>query len=110
MLPGVGDYVAQAVLCFAFGRRAVLLDTNTMRVVGRLKERESTRRWQLRLDLYRISGSTGPDAEFNYGLLDLGALVCRAGKPRCDVCPLRTGCATGAGVEMPTQLTVADAA
>jgi DNA (cytosine-5)-methyltransferase 1 len=110
MLPGVGDYVAQAVLCFAFGRRAVLLDTNTMRVVGRLKARESTRRWQLRLDLYRLSGSTGPDAEFNYGLLDLGALVCRTGKPRCDVCPLRLGCATGAEAETPTQLTVVDAA
>ncbi len=33
-LPGVGDYVAQAVLCFGFGRRAVLVDTNTSRITG----------------------------------------------------------------------------
>jgi A/G-specific adenine glycosylase len=106
MLPGVGDYVAQAVLCFAFDRRAVLLDTNTMRIVSRLKARDSTRRWQLRLDLYQLAGSTGPDAEFNYALLDLGALVCRAGRPQCAVCPLRSGCATGAEAEDPVQLTV----
>jgi DNA (cytosine-5)-methyltransferase 1 len=110
MLPGVGDYVAQAVLCFAFDRRAVLLDTNTMRIVSRLDARDSTRRWQLRLDLYQLAGSAGPDAEFNYALLDLGALVCRAGKPRCDECPLRDTCATGAGVEPPAELTAAEGA
>jgi A/G-specific adenine glycosylase len=84
----------------------VLLDTNTMRIVSRLKARDSTRRWQLRLDLYQLAGSTGPDAEFNYALLDLGALVCRAGRPRCAVCPLRSGCATGVDAEDPVQLTV----
>jgi DNA (cytosine-5)-methyltransferase 1 len=99
MLPGVGDYVAQAVLCFAFGRRSVLLDTNTMRIVSRLNARETTRRWQLRLDLYQLAGTTGPDAEFNYALLDLGALVCRASKPLCGACPLRSGCATGAAID-----------
>lgn len=87
-LPGVGDYVAQAVLCFGFARRAVLLDTNTSRIVGRYGRHQDTRRWQLRLDLYGLAGSRGPDAEFNYALLDLGALICRAGTPRCEICPL----------------------
>ena len=80
-LPGVGDYVAQAVLCFGFGRRAVLVDTNTQRITARLNDRDTTRRWQIRLDLYRLAGARGPDAEFNYALLDLGALVCRAESP-----------------------------
>jgi DNA (cytosine-5)-methyltransferase 1 len=106
MLPGVGDYVAQTVLCFAFGRRSVLLDTNTMRIVSRLNARDATRRWQLRLDLYQLAGAAGPDAEFNYALLDLGALVCRSSKPRCEICPLRPSCATGAGVEPPAHLSV----
>jgi A/G-specific adenine glycosylase len=98
-LPGVGDYVAQAVLCFGFGRRAVLVDTNTARITGRVFGREKPRRWQLRLDLYRLAGAEGPDAAFNYALLDLGALVCRAGQPRCDACPVRSHCVTGGGVE-----------
>ena len=103
-LPGVGDYVAQAVLCFGFGRRAVLLDTNTMRIVSRLDGRPDSRRWQLRLDLYRLAGSQGPDAEFNYALLDLGALVCPAGRPRCESCPVRDRCATGAGTPTVAQM------
>jgi len=107
-LPGVGDYVAQAVLCFAFGRRAVLVDTNTARIVSRLHAREETRRWQLRLDLHRLAGQRGPDAEFNYALLDLGALKCRSGVPLCADCPLQEHCVTGSGVEPPPQLQLAE--
>jgi DNA (cytosine-5)-methyltransferase 1 len=103
-LPGVGDYVAQAVLCFGFGRRAVVVDTNTARITGRLSGRRDGRRWQLRLDLYRLAGADGPDAKFNYALLDLGALICRAGTPRCYECPVREHCATGAGATPPHQL------
>lgn len=93
-LPGVGDYVASAVLAFGFGRRAVLIDTNTTRIVGRVRGRGGLRKWQLRLDLYHLAGPDGPDAGFNYALLDVGALVCKAGAPLCKVCPVRTHCAT----------------
>ena len=108
MLPGVGDYVSQAVRCFAFGKRAVLLDTNTMRIVSRLYGRDTSRRWQLRLDLHHLAGAPGPDAEFNYALLDLGALICRAGTPRCELCPLQSRCATGSGADAPAQLAIGD--
>jgi DNA (cytosine-5)-methyltransferase 1 len=104
LLPGVGDYVSHAVRCFGFGHRAALLDTNTMRVVGRLHGRDINRRWQLRLDLHRLAGGPGPDAEFNYALLDFGALVCRASNPRCSMCPLRDRCAMGSGATPPAQL------
>jgi DNA (cytosine-5)-methyltransferase 1 len=94
-LPGVGDYVANAVLCFGFGRPAILMDTNTERIVDRVTGHAgSSRRWQMRLDLYRLAGSAGADQEFNYALLDLGALVCRASTPRCLVCPVSRYCAT----------------
>lgn len=94
-LPGVGDYVANAVLTFGFGQRAVIVDTNTSRIVGRVKGREDrTLRWRLRLDLHGLAGRDGPDADFNYALLDLGATVCRAGTPLCDDCPVRRHCDT----------------
>jgi DNA (cytosine-5)-methyltransferase 1 len=105
-LPGVGDYVAQAVVCFGFGRRAVLVDTNTIRIVSRLHERDGTNRWQLRLDLHRLAGREGPDAAFNYALLDLGALVCSASGPRCDACPIRRHCASGSNIAPPPQLEI----
>jgi DNA (cytosine-5)-methyltransferase 1 len=97
MLPTVGDYVAQAVLCFGFGRRAGLLDSSSARTVSRLNGRDATRRWQLRLDLHRMAGAHGPDAEFNGALLDLGALVCTTRAPRCAECPLRSHCVTASG-------------
>jgi DNA (cytosine-5)-methyltransferase 1 len=96
-LPGVGDYVAQAVMCFAFDKAAVLMDTNTTRIASRIRGTDDTRRWQIRLDLYRLAGPQGPDAEFNYALLDLGALRCRASAPICNECPVRAHCATGSG-------------
>ena len=92
-LPGVGDYVANAVLAFGFHRPAILMDTNTTRIIRRYNGRPSGHLWQLRIDLYRVAGRQGPDAEFNFALLDLGALVCRATKPSCGECPLRKSCA-----------------
>jgi DNA (cytosine-5)-methyltransferase 1 len=94
-LPGVGDYVANAVLTFGFGQRAVIVDTNTSRIVGRVRGREErTQRWQLRLDLHGLAGRDGPDAAFNYALLDLGAKICRAGSPLCNDCPVVRHCAS----------------
>jgi DNA (cytosine-5)-methyltransferase 1 len=96
-LPAVGENVAQAVLCFGFGRRAVLLDATTARVMKRFCGRTDTRRWQIRLDLYQLAGAKGPDAEFNRALLDHGALICRADDPQCGDCPVREQCAFRAG-------------
>lgn len=93
-LPGVGDYVANAVLVFAYHRTATLMDTNTERIVSRVTgNTRGARKWQLRLDLYELAGAAGADSRFNYGLLDLGALACRAGKPLCAECPVRMHCA-----------------
>jgi DNA (cytosine-5)-methyltransferase 1 len=106
-LPGVGDGLAQAVRTFAFGRRAVLLDVTTNRLVERYLGRSDTRRWQVRLDLYRLAGSPGPDAPFNHALLDHGALVCRADAPKCDECPIAEGCAARGALPEQFQLTLA---
>jgi DNA (cytosine-5)-methyltransferase 1 len=107
-LPGVGDNVAQAVLCFAFGRRAVLLDASTARLVRRFCGRNDTRRWQIRLDLYQLAGSPGPDAAFNHALLDHGALVCRPEKPFCDECPVQERCVARGGFDPAPQLVLAE--
>lgn len=94
-LPGVGDYVSSALRCFAFGQRAVLLDTNTRRIAARVAGRQASSRWETRLDIYRLSGNEGPTAHFNLALLDLGALICRPSRPRCHACPVAELCDTG---------------
>lgn len=98
-LPGVGAYTAGAVLAFAFDRPAAVLDANVVRVLARLVDfREpvdSTRgkaaMEQLALTL-QPSGRGG--RSFNSALMELGALVCRVGRPDCSVCPVRPHCHT----------------
>ena len=94
-LPGVGDYFASAVMCFGYGRQTVLMDANTERVASRVMGRNgSGRRWQKRLDLYKLAGAHGADRAFNQAVLDLGAVVCLAPAPRCAVCPVSAHCAS----------------
>ncbi len=97
-IPGVGDYIASAVLCFAFGRSSVLMDTNTVRIARRLLGGSNQPNWRLRLSLRELAGHSGADAQWNQALLDLGAMVCTARAPKCDECPVRASCATGTGV------------
>ena len=97
-IPGVGDYIASAVLCFAFGRPSVLMDTNTVRIARRLLGSSDQPNWRLRLVLHELAGHKGADVQWNQALLDLGALVCTARAPKCDECPVRASCATGTGV------------
>jgi len=94
-LPGVGDYLSNAVLCFGFGESAVLMDNVTQRIASRVMGRDAGRRlWQSRLDLYRLAGPKGAGPEFNTALLELGDQVCKASKPRCLVCPVGSVCAS----------------
>ena len=94
-IPGVGDYIASAVLCFAFGRPSVLMDTNTMRIARRVTGRDARPIWRLRLSLHQLAGPKGTDAQWNQALLDLGALTCTARAPKCEVCPVVAHCVTG---------------
>ena len=93
-LPGVGDYLASAVMCFGFGQPSVLLDSATARITSRILGSTPSGRWQLRLDLYRLAGSAGADARFNAALLDLGVLLCRTTSPLCLACPVARHCQT----------------
>lgn len=96
-LPGVGDYVAAAVCCFAFGQAIILADTNTVRVAGRIFglpiHTESRRRKPVRRLLEQMLDRNQPRA-FNLALLDLAALICLPANPRCSNCPVRAFCNT----------------
>jgi len=90
-LPGVGVYIAGAVLSFGYGRRAPVLDSNVVRVVSRLTGLKAKRHGEYLGLLWRLV----PDIEhdyFNYGLIDIGAQVCHYKTPRCGSCPLRDLC------------------
>ena len=100
-LPGVGDYVAAAVMCFAYRQPAVLLDTNTARIARRLVGTSNMKNWEARLELHKRSGRKGPDAAWNYALLDLGGTICTAHRPKCGECPVSTMCEAGKARSFP---------
>ncbi len=99
-LPGVGHYVASAVRCFGFGMRAVIVDSNMIRLAARISgevlDISHHRSQKVRAMVARLSedlDSPGPDD--NYAFLDLAAKICRTDKPQCAECPIQPGCATG---------------
>ena len=94
-LPGVSHYIASAVRCFAFGYPDVLLDTNTVRVAGRifgLLITDTSRRSKLfREVLERFIDSKHP-REFNFALIDFAAAICRPKIPLQNICPIHDYC------------------
>ena len=90
-LPGVGAYTASAVACFALGQAAAFADTNIRRVLGRaILGRTATEREAVALD--SRFGSRRATARWHHALMDIGATVCLAKRPHCDVCPVRNVC------------------
>ncbi len=97
-LPGVGDYTAAAVAAFAYGQRQVVLDTNVRRVLARavagveFPARSVTKAERV------LAESLLPDdaptaATWSVAVMELGALVCTADRPKCGDCPVVDVCA-----------------
>lgn len=92
-LPGVGDYISKSVMCLAFGQRRAMIDANAGRVLGRFYEGEEN--YSMNENIRERAEALLPDKnfrEFNLGILDFGALVCRPKNPLCKECPLSRGC------------------
>ncbi|MBU7017614.1 MAG: A/G-specific adenine glycosylase [Theionarchaea archaeon] len=97
-LPGVSQYIASAVRCFALGFPEVLLDTNTVRITGRIfgiKTTDSSRRSVTFRELLQFLVDEKNPREFNFALIDLCALICRSSRPSCSQCPVIKICTYG---------------
>ena len=94
-LPAVGDYVANAVMCYAFGERTAPVDSNVVRVVSRLfgltTTGDSARRSKQVLQVANSLIHKERAVDLNLALLDIAAQVCKP-KPLCQVCPLQLFC------------------
>jgi A/G-specific adenine glycosylase len=91
-LPGIGDYTAAAVAAIAFGRRAVVVDSNVERVTARLFALEQPSKAELRDRADAITPDEGA-GDFAQAMMDLGATICRPRNPDCGNCPLSGDCA-----------------
>ena len=93
---GIGEYTAGAVLSFAFGQRKAILDTNVARVLYRVfVGRGDPKSHAMKRHLWTVSRAVLPVRhvfDFNQALMDFGATLCSARKPKCGACPMRTRC------------------
>jgi len=94
-LPGVGPKTVAVVLAFSLGRDAMPVDTHVHRVATRLGWIEagtSEAKAHLVLSTLVTSEIRVP---LHVGLIRLGREICKAGRPRCEECPLLELCPTG---------------
>ncbi|GFZ91719.1 A/G-specific adenine glycosylase [Nesterenkonia alkaliphila] len=101
-LPGVGEYTAAAVACFAFDQPEVVVDTNIRRVHARVFSGHALAGKTYTAEQRRLAHDVFPDPEhdggqfacaWNIAVMELGALVCTARAPQCDACPVAQLCA-----------------
>ncbi len=110
-LPGVGRYTAGAVASIAYGIPVPAVDGNVLRVLARLTGDDT--------DILSPAAKKTAEAtlaplvpsddagDFTQSLIELGALVCTPGEPRCSDCPLHLLCAAkreGREKELPVRL------
>ncbi len=94
-LPGVGAYTAAAIAAIAFGRRAVVIDTNVERVVARLHA-VALPLAEAKAEIRALAEMLTPGeyaGDFAQAMMDLGATICRPKAPDCGACPLVADCA-----------------
>ena len=98
-LPGVGPYVAAGYLSVALNRAEPMVDVNMARLVERLYGPRTL--VDVRYDPHingiarRLIELAPRPNEFNWAVLDIGAIHCKARSPRCDLCPLLNLCPYG---------------
>jgi A/G-specific adenine glycosylase len=95
---GIGAYTAGAIRSFAFRERAAILDTNVARVLFRVfVRRGDPKAHAMKKQLWSIAEVLVPHKhvfDFNQALMDFGATVCVARKPKCERCPMTSLCSS----------------
>jgi A/G-specific adenine glycosylase len=94
-LPGVGQYITNAILLFCHNEPHPLLDVNMARVLERYFGPRALA--DIRYDPYLQSLAKRVvnckyTCDINWAILDLAALICKKQKPSCDQCPLNQLC------------------
>lgn len=95
-LPGIGGYTARAVVAFADAADVAVVDTNVARVLARLSGTPmSARQSQQLADRILPHGRAW---EWNQVVMDFGARVCTARRPKCVECAVSSRCAARATI------------
>lgn len=95
-IPGIGPYIASAILSMAFNKTEPAVDGNLIRVISRL----------LAIPVISGDASAGKEihsyatkmlspefpGDFNEAMMDLGSSICTPSSPSCEICPYNKIC------------------
>lgn len=87
-IPGIGDYIASAILTFAFNKNEVPLDNNLRRIGLNVWNLKSDNELKL---IYKNLAKTNPKKIY-WALFDIGWFNCRKPIPKCNNCVFRKIC------------------
>jgi len=95
-LPGVGTYMAAAVLSMAYDAQHAVVDGNVARVLARLGavrgDLRVPRTWKrLSTDAQTLLATESP-GDWNEAMMELGETICTPRTPRCEACPVARFC------------------
>jgi A/G-specific adenine glycosylase len=91
-LPGIGQYMAGAILSIAFNKPYPIVDGNVRRVLSRIYgwlDENPKGQWAAAEKLVK----SGEPRLVNQALMELGAKICSFRSPRCLICPIQSSCA-----------------
>lgn len=92
----IGNYIASVILTTFHGKAEPFVDVNMARVVDRFFGPRKL--VDIRYDpyLHAVAGEIVKNKKesltLNWAVLDFAALVCKAGRPRCEICPMTKKC------------------
>lgn len=95
LIPAIGDYMADAVLAFAYSQDVAVVDSNVCRVIGRvfgLELGKEARRKPIFRNIVQQLLPKRKAREFDWAMIDLASLICLPRKPACSKCPLNQIC------------------
>ncbi len=94
-LPGVGQYIASAILLLCYGQPNPLLDVNMARVLERFFGPRRLADIRYDPDLQTLAHALTNhkrSIEINWAILDFASIVCKRYTPACPGCPLQNKC------------------
>lgn len=94
-IPGVGEYVAGAILTVCYGKPHPVIDSNIARLINRFYGLHLTGEIRRKRDVRNIAKdlfSVEDPGGFLFAILDFSAAVCRARNPCHQECPLKEMC------------------
>ena len=93
-LPGVGNYVASAILSIAFNKKFAAIDTNLNRVISRILGIKKLTKWNKnRINKYAtLLVEHQRPGDVNQALMDIGSQLCTTKKALCSSCPNQNIC------------------